>query len=197
MFSLVEQTHLINFDEEDVSKRRPLQINCLDQVLFQASSDMRTIRIYETDRNGFRLQPTRSLFQSPSSSIQYVVRTFPKLGAYYYSTDSDEHEQHTSRRSTARPLTITVLPKPCFRVKTVAKSQFDSRAVMIASVTDFIVWKFEKAVSHNVVELDPSTTFKHLSASRESAKPGKTRWCLAVNCKALQARAHFFCNPGN
>ncbi len=142
------------------------------------------------------MESEQILFQPQQNSINYFMKQFPKLGIYYFSTDIQNDDKRRPKQSSTYPLTIIVLPEIHFHPKSIKKGKFDSEVIIITNKNDFVIWEFEKLISHDVKKLRSNATYQDLISCHEKAIPGRNRRCIAVNCKRLPPGASFYCNPG-
>ena len=117
------------------------------------------------------------------------MKDFQHEGIFYFSTDLNNDKQDTS----GKPLAIIVVPDIRFHCQSVHKDEFDA-APIITNINDFVIWKFEHLVAHNLVQLDPDEKIHDLIASHERAKAGRNRQCLGLEC--ITPGTYFFSNPG-
>jgi hypothetical protein len=124
------------------------------------------------------------------------MKQFSELGIYYFSTDIQNDDKRRPKQSATYPLTIIVLPEIRFHYKSISKGNFDSQIIITANTNDFVIWEFEKLISHDVIKLRSNVTFQELISCHDNAIPGRNRRCLAFNCKRIPSGTSFFCNPG-
>ncbi|CAF3816167.1 unnamed protein product [Rotaria sp. Silwood1] len=151
--------------------------------------------IYQTDEYGNRSEPEQILFYSQQNNINYIMKEFSQLGIYYFTMDIKNHNKQKRKQCSTYPLAIIVLPEIRFHYKEIRKGKFDSKIVITTNTNDFIIWKFEQTIIHDVIRLRSNETFKDLISCHDRAIVGKSRRCLAINCKCIPPGAFFFCNP--
>lgn len=174
-----------------------IKINCFDHVQFRlSSSDRRTIRLCQTDKGGHSLESEDIVFHTQGNRVNYFRKEFSELGMYHYSIPIDHREREKSKRSDKALLTILVLPQICFHYKSIGKNRFNDKVIFTTNNNDVVIWEFDKAICHDVINLHPKETLDEVLSCDHRATVGRNRRCLAVYCKDLPFGASFFANPG-
>ena len=161
-------------------------INRNDQVWFEPSSSAKVETIYQTDEFGKELVVGQPVFRPQEKSVNFFMKSFPQTGIFYFSTANDEKDE-------THPVAIIVLPDVRFHYRTVGKNAFDNKPI-ITDINDFIIWKFEETISHNVGYIQSNDRLQDLIACHDRAVPGRYRQCLGIEC--IQSGTFFFANPG-
>ena len=160
---------------------------------FAPTEATRPSAIYQTDELGNRLEFKPVLFQPQQYSINYFVKQFTQKGIFYFSTVDQRSDKGKSGENL---LTVIVLPDQRFHYKEIAKNKFDAELIIATNAKDFVVWKFETDIIHDVIQLHENPKFDDLMLCHTRAVAARKRRCLAVSCKTMAKRANFFCNPG-
>jgi len=142
------------------------------------------------------LESQKILFHPQDNSVNYFLKPFPQLGIYYFSTDIQNHVKRKAKQSSTYPLTIIVLPEIRFHYKDISKGNFDSKIIVATNTNDFVIWHFQKLISHDVIQLRSNETYQQLMSCHDKAITGRNRRCIAFNCKRIHSGKSFFCNPG-
>ncbi|UJR19905.1 hypothetical protein I4U23_023037 [Adineta vaga] len=185
-------THRVSYTEANLFQPRILKINRHDRVLFHSSSTRRNGRIYQIDKHGNRLNPERRLFHSQRKNTKQYMETFSNVGVFYFSTDI---QTSNTRTSSTCPFTIVVLPETTFHCQSIEKGNFYSNMTITKNRNDFVIWKFDRTISHGVIRIPTNISFEGLTSIHSKAERGRLRKCLAIYCKELPIGASFFANP--
>lgn len=148
--------------------------------------------IYETDEYGVPLSQ-EILFEPQRNSVNYYMKQFNKLGIFYFSVDFERQNILSQSSAPVPPLAIIVIPDIKFHYQIISKKNFNPGPIM-TNVNDFVIWKFDNIISHNLVQLSSNSTIRDLGSCGSLAKPGRSRECLALEC--VRPGTYFFANPG-
>ena len=158
------------------------------------SSPITEVRIEQTNACGTPFELIKTLCRPRTDGIHCFIKKFSQLGIYYFSIDIKHHDKGKREQPPPYWLAIIVSPKINFHDKLLGKRDFNSRTVTIANTNDFIIWKFDKTICHNVVNSLTSDTFEDVVTCHDRAIIGKNRQYLAV--EGNSPGAFFYSNPG-
>ncbi|CAF1154189.1 unnamed protein product [Adineta ricciae] len=190
------ETHYITYDEYNAFEPNIIKINRCDQVQILPSLTTIASTIFQTNEHGRRTEHGSILFQPQRNSINYFVKHFNDLGVFYFSTNVKNHLRKTIKQTITQPLAVIVIPEIRFHEKRIeTKKAFDSKLIVTTNSKDFVIWRFDQPISHNVVQLHQDEKFDDLLACHTRAVVGRKRQCVGFYCEKLSIGAFFFANP--